>query len=131
MRTLVWSLAALGLCVPLVEVYGRSTLSQATTQPEQVERSTHLLKWVGRETIKMHYSIGATYARRGNHDEAIAHYRRSLELFPTGRVWLALGSEYRALGRREEAREAFSAAIALNPNIAAPQEPRALKTEHP
>jgi hypothetical protein len=126
-RALVWSLAALGLSVPLVEAYGRRALAGAT-QLEQIQHSTRLLKWVGRETTEMHYWIGAAYAKRGNHEAAIEHYQRSLELFPTGRVWLALGSEYRALGRPEQAQAAFAAAVALNPNIAAPR-PRAARSE--
>jgi cytochrome c-type biogenesis protein CcmH/NrfG len=117
-RTLVWTLAALSLFVPLAEVYGKLALGRAS-RPEQIERSTQLLKWVGRETTEMHYWIGNSFSRQQDHTQAISQYQRSIELFPTARVWAALANEYRTLGQWGRARAAFEAAIELNPELAA------------
>jgi len=117
LRRLVWTAAALSLFVPLTEIYGKIGLSSAT-RPEEFQRLTQALKWVGRETTQVHYRIGESYARERKHDKAITHFRRSIELFPTGRVWLALGNEYRVLGQWGRARAAFESAIELNPDVA-------------
>jgi tetratricopeptide (TPR) repeat protein len=114
----VWTVAALSLFVPLTEIYGKIGLSSAR-RPEEFQRLTQALKSVGRETTQVHYRIGEFYARQGKHDEAITHFRRSIELFPTGRVWLALGNEYRVLGQWGRARAAFESAIELNSEVAA------------
>jgi tetratricopeptide (TPR) repeat protein len=113
----VWTAAALSLFVPLTEIYGKIGL-QSATRPEEFQRLTQALKSVGRETTQVHYRIGEFYARAGKHDKAITHFRRSIELFPTGRVWLALGNEYRVLGQWGRARAAFESAIELNPDVA-------------
>jgi tetratricopeptide (TPR) repeat protein len=118
LRRLVWTVAALSLLVPVAEIYGRLALGSAK-RPEETQRPTQILKWVGRETTQMHYWMGASYSRQRRHDLAISHYLRSIELFPTGRVWTALGNEYRVLGQWGRARSAFEAAIELNPKVAA------------
>jgi cytochrome c-type biogenesis protein CcmH/NrfG len=117
LRMLVWSAAALSLLVPVTEIYGRVGLGSAT-RPEEVQRLTQALKWVGRETTQMHQRLGVSYARKGEHDKAIAHFLRSIELFPTARVWMELGSEYRVLGQWGRARAAFESAIELSPEFA-------------
>ena len=116
-RRLVWAVAALSLFVPLTEIYGRIALGSAT-RPEQVRRLTRALRWVGRETTQMHQRMAASYAHAGQHGEAIAHFQRSIELFPTGRAYLGLGNEYRVLGQWGRALEAFEAAIASTPELA-------------
>jgi cytochrome c-type biogenesis protein CcmH/NrfG len=117
LRRLVWTVAALSLCVPLADIYGRLALSNVK-RPEDTQLPTQILKWVGRETVQMHYGIAASYSRERKHDRAISHLLRSIELFPTGRVWTALGNEYRGLGQYGRARAAFEAAIELNPKVA-------------
>jgi Tfp pilus assembly protein PilF len=117
LRTLVWTVAALSLLVPVAEIYGRHALGSAK-RPEDTQRPTQILKWVGRETTQMHYWIGASYLRERKHDKAISHFLRSIELFPTARVWTALGGEYRILGQWGRARAAFEAAVELNPEVA-------------
>jgi tetratricopeptide (TPR) repeat protein len=117
MRALVWGVATLGLLVPLGQAIGRSALEGPPEDGPALERSISVLRWVGRETTKLHYRIGTLYARQGNHAKAISHFERSIELFPTGYAWFALGSEYRTLGRWQEARAAFESAIALAPDV--------------
>ena len=117
LRTLVWTVAAFSLLVPLTDIYGKVEIERAT-RPEEFQRVAQALKWVGRETTQVYYRIGMYYAREGRHDQAITQFRRSIELFPTGRVWLALGNEYRVLGQWGRARSAFESAIELNPDAA-------------
>jgi hypothetical protein len=115
---LVWGVACLGLLVPLGQALGRSALDGPLPEEGALRRSLSMLQWTGRETTKVHYRIGTLYARQGDHDRAIAHFERSVELFPTAYVWFALGNEYRTLGRWERAQSAFESAIALNPDVA-------------
>src|SRR5262249_9773142 len=113
-RALVWTIASLGLLVPLGQAFGRSALDGPPQQGPEYERSMSILRWVGRETTKMHYRIGALYAQQGNHTQAIEHLRRSIDLFPTSYAWFALGSEYMAVSRWERAEQAFTSAIELD-----------------
>jgi tetratricopeptide (TPR) repeat protein len=116
-RRLIWAAAALSLLIPVGEIYGRLALSTAK-EPERVERITSLLRIVGRETTQMHARIGSAYARQEQHDRAIAHFRRSLELFPTAQIFTQLGNEYRTLGQWGRARESYVSALALGPELA-------------
>ncbi len=56
------------------------------------------------------FGLGRITAAQGNHDAAVAHFQRAIELFPEwGEAHYALAMSYRALNRREEA----AAALAL------------------
>jgi len=54
-----------------------------------------------------HNSLPAALRERGELDQAIAHYRRSLELRPSGLVAYNLGNALQQAGRTDEARLMF------------------------
>jgi tetratricopeptide (TPR) repeat protein len=63
--------------------------------------------------------MGRQSEEESRHAAAIAHYRRSLELFPTAEAWSALGRLYAREGKREDALAAYQESAALMP--AAPE----------
>jgi tetratricopeptide (TPR) repeat protein len=71
-------------------------------------------RWIGRETVGIQLEIGRRLAAEGDRSGAIAHFRRSLELFPSAEAWVALGSQYRAEGEPELALAAFDSAIQVD-----------------
>ncbi len=123
-RRLMWSLAASSLLIPPLIVVQMNALRLATNA-QQVDRSVWMLKWVGRETTKLHVQLGDRFAAADNRPRAIQHYRRSIELFPTGRAWAGLGLQHRALGDWQAALTAFDAAIELTPTLFAAEFHRA------
>ncbi len=116
LRQLVWAVAAASILIPILSIVELNAI-QSSTQSDQVDRALRTLKWIGRETTEMQLQIAERYAAVGHHEKAIEHYRRSVELFPTGRAWAGLGVEYRWLGDWEAALNAFEAAVALNPEF--------------
>jgi Tfp pilus assembly protein PilF len=115
-RRLVWTVAALSVAIPVVDIAAVNAIFQ-TNRSDRIEKATRVLRWIGRERIGTHVETGKRLATAGNHADAIEHFRRSIELFPTGRAWAALGAEYRALGRWDLALAAFDSALELNPEF--------------
>jgi tetratricopeptide (TPR) repeat protein len=61
-----------------------------------------------------HYGLGQVAAERGDHQLAITHFRRAVELFPQfQKAHHALGKSLAILGRDTEAAESFHKAIAV------------------
>jgi hypothetical protein len=116
MRRLVWSVAGLTIAIPAIDYYATSIIGR-TDQTDRVEAATRVLRWIGRERVTSHIDIGLGLASTGDHEGAIRHFRRSIELFPTGRAWGALGDRYRALGQWDLALAAFDSALELNPTL--------------
>ena len=102
---LVWGAALLSLVVPLVGVHETVVISE-TPSAERIDVAAQRLRWIGREPAWL-FELSA--GRASEHDllddDAIAHYRRSVELRPTAAGWSALGRLYH---RRQD----FSAALA-------------------
>jgi tetratricopeptide (TPR) repeat protein len=117
LRRGVWALAAVSVAIPVLDIAAVRELRNAD-DPARIDRATAILRWTGRERVRTHVEIGERLAAAGRHGDAVRHFRRSIELFPTGRAWGALGVSYRALGEWEEALTAFDAALALNPDFA-------------
>jgi len=132
-RRLVWTIAGLTVAVPLMREYATRVVNQ-NTEPHRIESALRLLRWTGRETVEAHFLIGERMAAAGNRAGAIEHFKRSIELFPTGRAWAALGTQYRADGQRDLALAAFESALELNPDFWGAHYRRAealLETESP
>jgi tetratricopeptide (TPR) repeat protein len=115
---------ASSLLIPPLIVIQMNALRLATNA-QQVDRSVQMLKWVGRETTELHVRLGDRFAAVDNRPRAIRHYRRSIELFPTGRAWAGLGLQHRALGDWQATLTAFDAAIELTPTLFAAEFHRA------
>ncbi len=116
LRWLLWTIAGLAV---VADVLGTSALIavERVARSDRVESLVEVLRWTGREKVETHFRIGRRLAESGEQAAALEHLRRSIELFPTAKVWAELGIQYRAQGRWEEALGAFDAALALNPEF--------------
>lgn len=76
------------------------------------------LAMVGRDGPRIHVALGRLAARRGDEATALAEYRRSLALHPTPEAWIGIGKVHEARRALEPARDAYQAALALDPEDA-------------
>ena len=113
-RRFVLGASTLAVLVPLITVYEYNAIDRAPT-PERVDLALQRLRWLGREPVRLHLGLGRQNEEQSRDEAAIAHYRRSLELFPTAEAWGALGRLYAHSGKREPALDAYHEAAALQP----------------
>ncbi len=74
-----------------------------------------------RERAALWDRLGNIYQRLGRHEEAVAAYRRVIELEPRQAVpWNSLGMVYRALNRLDDSIAAYERAIELDPDYGWP-----------
>ncbi len=91
---LVWGTAMLALVVPLVAIHEMAVIRESPSA-ERIDLAARRLRWVGREpTWLSEFSAGRTSEHDLVVDDAIAHYRRSIELRPTVAATSALGRLY-------------------------------------
>lgn len=114
LRPVLWSFAWLAVGANAAMLFATNVLD-TTDRPELYERAAQVLRLSGAEKLETRFELGRRSAARGDHEKAIEEFQRSLELFPTGRVWAALGVQYRTVGRPDLALPAFDSAIELNP----------------
>lgn len=74
---------------------------------------------VRKEAIRT-LTIAYRFQRVGELDQAIYHYKRSIELIPTAEAYTFLGWAYSFQGRLEEAIEECKKAIELDPSLGNP-----------
>jgi len=75
-------------------------------------------RFPARKGAVAYYEKGLEYFDVGALTEAVDSYQRSLELEPSGQVYLSLGHAYLRLKKDQEAGKAFKQATVLNPEIA-------------
>jgi tetratricopeptide (TPR) repeat protein len=75
---LVWSLGALCLAIPLLELWDAHAVRSPDV--ERVEGAARRLAWIGRERIGVLNALGALRVQRGEAAKAEAAYRRALTL---------------------------------------------------
>jgi tetratricopeptide (TPR) repeat protein len=64
---------------------------------------------------KLHYNLGLAYSQRGDHRQALPHYRQTIGLKPDhAKAWNNLGNSLRLLENHGEAEQAFQRALALD-----------------
>jgi tetratricopeptide (TPR) repeat protein len=89
---------------------GRSIENQATDRKNSVAKSSESMSW---------YEQGLTLQRRGHNEEAVAAFRRAIQLSPDfALAYNELGSVFTDLGRYSEAIKALKEAIRLKPDLA-------------
>lgn len=115
-RRLVWTLAASSLVVPVLVITQFNAVRLASNVRE-ADRAIAILRWTGHETTEVHVRLADRFAAGQNHERALRHYQRSIELFPTGRAWTGLGLQQRALGNWDAALHAFDRAVELTPEL--------------
>lgn len=72
------------------------------------------------EEAEVHFRKGYEAQMRGDLEEAIAHYRRSIELCPTAEAHTFLGWAYSFQGKNEEAIRECEVAIQIDPDFGNP-----------
>lgn len=66
----------------------------------------------------IHNNLGDVYARKGDHEKAIAEFKKAIEINPRyGDAYHNLANIYQATGRSNEAEENYKKALNINPNI--------------
>ena len=71
------------------------------------------------DRAQTHNTIGLAYAATGQYEDAVAEYRRALDLSPGySKAYNNMGLSLEELGRDEEARNAYTAAVDKNPSNA-------------
>ena len=82
---------------------------------EQFEKVRELQS--GRGDLQTHLNLGDTYYHMRQHEKAIPHYRKALQLNPNhANAHLLLGLSFRALNRNGDARTYFERVLELEPN---------------
>ena len=111
---LAWTVAALSLVVPAMIAFEAIGM-YLDAGPDRTSAAAWRTRWIGRETVALHLDAGAKSEQAGRDREAIAHYRRSIELFPIPEAWDALAGIYVRHQQPALAYEAYDRAIALRP----------------
>ena len=105
-----------GLCVALVDGYEREIRVNQATNIEEVIDVSERLAMIGRDSPVLHTQIARRLADQGRYEEAIEHYRKGLELFPSIPAWVGLGVAYGKLERWEDATDAYEQALFRMPD---------------
>jgi cytochrome c-type biogenesis protein CcmH/NrfG len=103
---LVWGSALVSLAVPLVGVHETVVINESQSN-ERIDLAAQRLRWIGREPAWLdEFAAGRASELELLDDDAIAHYRQSIELRPTATAWSALGRVY---NRRQDSTAALAA----------------------
>jgi tetratricopeptide (TPR) repeat protein len=95
----------------------QAALGDTATAVSSLERATADIMPVLPEA---HYNLALAYARQGRNDEALAAYRRAVELRPNhARAWLNLGNMLARSGQLEASVAAFESALSVDPTLVA------------
>jgi hypothetical protein len=85
---------------------------------ERLEVAARRLALLGRDGPRIHVALGGLLAKRGVAQKALAQYEQSLSLAPTAAAWVGIGKLHEDEHKLEAARDAYQAAIALEPQNA-------------
>lgn len=86
----------------------KGVLAQTETQRENKERAG------------AHFQLGVKYKKAGRHEQAVYEFQQALDLYPNYKIQLSLGGSLAALGRDEQALEAYRAYLAEGGNEVLP-----------
>ncbi|MBK9259597.1 MAG: tetratricopeptide repeat protein [Polyangiaceae bacterium] len=84
----------------------------------RLEMAARRLTMIGRDGPRIHQAIAKIHKNRGEYDAALVRYRRSIELWPTASAWVGIGKIHEVRGQFAEARNAYEAALSVEPNHA-------------
>ncbi|MFI5265412.1 MAG: tetratricopeptide repeat protein [Candidatus Levyibacteriota bacterium] len=107
--------ALVTIAVFIITILSLRTVIRNTNWSNPITLYSHDLKV--REDYDKHNSLGAELWLVGKHDEAIAHFKRSIELFPEDLNYTNLGLAYEQLGNIKEAKILFGKALSSDPYI--------------
>jgi tetratricopeptide (TPR) repeat protein len=105
----------------------RVRLAESLFEAGRLKESRDLFASLAREQATepaAEFGLGRVDAAEGQHDRAITHLQRAIELFPEfGSAYYALALSYRALGRTDEARRALARHAQYGPRWPAVDDP--------
>ncbi len=103
--------------VPYILSYAGMCLKDMERYDEAIEV---LKKGCGADDERpdLHNMLGFCYFRKKDHEAAIRHFTRAVELAPTSAIDYAnLGVNYREIGKNDEAVKSFALALSMDPGI--------------
>ncbi|UCC94803.1 MAG: tetratricopeptide repeat protein [Candidatus Omnitrophota bacterium] len=104
------------LTIILVGVYGALTIKQNTYWRNPLGFYERTAQYAS-GSYRVHYNLGNIYESMARYEEAIASYRKAINLEPDyPKPYYNLGIVYQGLGNTEEAIILYEEAIAMNPN---------------
>lgn len=100
------------------EIQARMDLANSYISKERPRLSLKELMTVQKRADKIpnyHFLLGITYMQLNEHNQAINHFQRAVNLKPTyAEAWNNLGQVYATKGQRAKAEEAFKRALDIN-----------------
>lgn len=105
-----------GLGVALFDGYEREIEINQATNVDHVISVSKRLAVIGRDSPALHTQIGRHLVEQGRFEEAIKHYRKGIELFPSVPAWVGLGVAYGKVHRWEDATAAYEEALLVMPD---------------
>ncbi len=116
-RAAVAMLGLAALSIAGADLWMRSVVSRHEHRDvDELVRASRWLSWIGRDGPQLHFGVGRMLERAGRPEEALAAFRRSLDLHPTPAAWVGLGHAQATLGLWDDASEAFAAALSQSPD---------------
>lgn len=114
---LLWATGTLCMALSLFALWQRELSYPAVRDdPAATAEVLDRLRWVGRDSWQLRERLGIQLAHAGDTEGAMAHYRRSLELWPTPDAWSALAFLHGRRGEWDAAQAASAAALAIDPH---------------
>ena len=115
-RKKAFQIFALALIVCLAAYYSYLTIRQNKTWQNPITFYERTLKYVP-GSARMHINLGAEYDRAGRREEALAMYKKAIELDPnaSAEAYYNLGLAYYEKGRKEDAVAMYKKALELKP----------------
>jgi hypothetical protein len=117
-RPLVWAAGALYAVLTIVGTL-EIEFGIRRADPTDVIRlrsAAERLRLIGRDHPQVRYNLGVLAMQAGELETGRSELERSLSLGPTADAWAALGLLHEERGRAEDARAAYDAALALDPD---------------
>jgi eukaryotic-like serine/threonine-protein kinase len=108
-----FGLAYAGLADAYLDLY---RLTKDATLPEKALGAALQADQLSGSKPEVHFSLGSVYMATGKNTEAVAEFKRALELAPNSdEGYRRLGSAWLAAGHKEEALSAYQQSVDLNP----------------
>lgn len=117
-RPIVWVVGTVCIFTFVVGTWEREVgFRQSTRRADyaRVERAGQRLAWIGQQDAALHRYLAALSSARGNPDDAIRQYQRSLQIRGHPKAFFELGTIRSERDEWSAARDAFEAAYRIDP----------------
>ena len=120
-RHFVWATASACLVISFFEFGSYHFVYNPAYARQDYEKANEALErlvWFGYDRAHSRLALGTRLAERGEFEEALRLIERSIELYPTGEAYFAVGSILERDHQLQKARAAYEDALALMPDRA-------------